>query len=66
MHYLEALEADLSAPAPDVGPGIVERIAELDQHVQRHEQAEDVLAAGIVNECFDGDERAAGREGVVS
>ena len=49
-----------------VGSAIVKRIAEFYEHVQGHEQTEDVLAARIVDEGLDGDERAAGREGVVS
>jgi hypothetical protein len=61
MHHVEALEANLGAPAAEVRPRIVERIAEFDEHVQRHEQAKDVLTAGIINEGFNGDERAAGR-----
>ena len=40
-------------------PGVVERVAELDQHVQRHQEAEGVLAAGVVDEVLDRDERAA-------
>ena len=52
--------ANFRAPASEVRARIVERIPEFDEHVQRHEQTEDVLAAGIVNEGFDGDERASG------
>jgi hypothetical protein len=55
VNHLEASEANLRAPAAEVGPGIIERVAEFDEHVQRHEQTEDVLAAGIVNQGFDGD-----------
>jgi hypothetical protein len=33
---------------------------------QRHEQSKGILAAGIVNEGFNDEERAAGLEGVVS
>ena len=43
----------------------MERIAELDEHVQRQEQTKGILAAGIINEGFDHNESAAGREGVV-
>ena len=55
MHYLEALEANLRAPAAEVRPRIIECIAEFDEHVQRHEQTENVLAARVVNQGFDGD-----------
>src|SRR6185295_7386931 len=66
MNYLETLEADLTAPLAEIGAGIVERVAEFDQHVQRHEQAEDVLPARVVDQSFEGDQRAAGRQGIVS
>ncbi len=46
---LEALEARFGAPFAEVGARVVERIAELDQHVERHQQAERVLASFIVD-----------------
>jgi hypothetical protein len=66
MHHVETLETELGVPAMEVRPRIIERIAEFDEHVQRHEQTKGILAAGIVNEGFNDDECAAGREGVVS
>ena len=51
MQHLEALEANRGAPAAEVGARVVEGIAEFNQHVQRHQQAEDVLAAGVVDKC---------------
>ena len=39
-----------------------ERIAEFDQHVERHEQAKDVFAPGIVDESLDGNQRPARRQ----
>src|SRR5215510_12573900 len=66
VNHLEALEADLRAPTAEVGPRIIERIAEFDEHVQGHQKAKDVLAACIVNEGFDGNKSAAGRKSVVS
>src|SRR4051794_15070507 len=65
MDHLEPLEANLRAPAAELRAGVVERIAEFDKHVQGHEQTENILAAGIVNEGFYGYERAARRKGVV-
>ena len=61
----EAFEADFAAPLAEVRAGIIEGVAEFDEHVQRHQQALDVLAAGVVNQRFDGHQRAAGRQGVV-
>ena len=52
-------EACLLAPSGKVGAREVERIAELDQHVERHEEAERVFAAGVVDEVFDDDVRPA-------
>ena len=53
----KAFEAGFATPLAEVRAGIVERFAELDEHVQRHEQPEDILAAGIVDERFDDHER---------
>ena len=66
MNDIKAFEANCSAPLAEIRPGIVERIAEFDEHVQRHEQTEDVLAAGIVNAGVDCDQRTARREEIVS
>src|ERR1019366_5239300 len=44
MNNIKAFEANFRAPLAEIRPGIVKRIAEFDEHVQRHEQAEDVLA----------------------
>src|SRR5262245_3501145 len=35
--HLDALEALVEAPAAEVGAGVVEGVAELDEHVERHE-----------------------------
>jgi hypothetical protein len=51
MNSLKAPEANFPTPLPKIRPRIVERIAEFDEHVQRHEQTEDVLAASIVNQA---------------
>ena len=65
MDDLEAFEADFAAPFAEIRAGVIEGVAELDEHVQRHQQALDVLAPGVVDERFDGHERAAGRQRVV-
>ena len=65
MNDFEAFEADLAAPFAEVRTGVIKGVAEFDEHVERHQQALDVLAAGVVDERFDGHERAAGRQGVV-
>src|SRR5438045_1490747 len=65
MNNVKASEANFPTPLPEIRPRIVERIAEFDEHVQRHEQTEDVLSAGIVNQGFDGNQRAARRQGIV-
>src|SRR5262245_17297941 len=44
---LEAAEPCVRAPLPEVGAGEVERVAELDEHVQGHQQAERVLAPRV-------------------
>ena len=65
MDDFKAFEANFAAPLAEVRAGIVERVTELDEHVQRHEQALNILAPRVVNQRFDGHERAAGRQGVV-
>src|SRR5262249_51827620 len=60
-----ALEAGIRAPGTEVRTGEVESVAELDQHVERDEQAEQVLAPLVVDQVLHGDERSAHREGVV-
>src|SRR4051794_19892980 len=66
MHHLEALKANLGTPATEVRRRVVERITKFDEHVQRHEQAKNILAARIVNQGFDNNECTARRQGVVS
>src|SRR5215472_1526109 len=66
MNHLEALEADLGAPEAEVGARIIEGVAEFDEHVERHQQTKNVLAAGIVNKRLEGDESAARRQRVIS
>jgi len=59
MNHLEAFEANLLGPLAKIRPRIVERIAEFDEHVQRHEQTENVFTPRVVNQGFYGDKRAA-------
>jgi len=61
----EASEADFGAPTAEVRAGIVEGVAEFDQHVEGHEEAHEVFAALVVDEGFDGDQGSAGWQGVV-
>src|SRR5262245_35137705 len=61
----EAAEAGVAAPALEVGSRVVERVAELDQHVERHEEPEEVLAPRVVDEMLDDDERATFRQRVI-
>src|SRR6186997_2034588 len=65
VNDLEAPEAYLAAPFAEVRARIVERVSELDEHVERHQQALDVLAPRIVDERFDGYERAARRQSII-
>ena len=65
VNNFEAFEADFAAPFAEIGTGIIKGIAEFDEHVERHQQALDVLAAGVVNQRFDGHQRTAGRQSVV-
>src|SRR5690349_782899 len=62
LHDFVATEAGLTAPAPEIRAGEVEGVAELDEHVERHHHAERVLAARIVDEVLDCDERPARRQ----
>src|SRR5215208_5975771 len=55
----------LLAPCGKVGAREVKRVAELDQHVERHEEAERVFAAGVVDDVLDDDVGPALRQRVV-
>jgi hypothetical protein len=59
------LESDLCAPLDEVGAREVERISELDRHVQRHEQPEGVPPALVIDDVLDDDESAARGQGFV-
>jgi hypothetical protein len=62
VNHFEALEAGLAAPLAEVRAGKVERVAELDQHVQRHQQAEKILAPPVADQGFNRHQRSAGRQ----
>lgn len=59
MDDFETLESDFAAPFAEVGAGIIEGIAEFDEHVQGHEKSLDVLAPRVVDERFNRHQRAA-------
>jgi len=61
VHDLKPVEAGLPAPRPKVGSRVVEGIAELNQHVQRHEQIKDVFAPRIINQRLNGEQGFSGR-----
>src|SRR4051794_25269868 len=61
-HDLDLAEPGVAAPACEVGAGVVEGVAELDQHVQRHHQSKHVLAPLVVDQVLDSDQGTAVRE----
>jgi hypothetical protein len=61
-----AFESCFFAPASEVRAAEIKRIAELDEHVEGRQQAEGVFAPIVVDDVFDGDERAVFRQGIVS
>ncbi len=62
MDDVKALESNLCAPAAEVGGRVIKGVAEFDPHVDGHQYAEEVLAAGIVDDGFNRYQRAAGRQ----
>jgi hypothetical protein len=48
MNHPEAFEANFRAPLAKIRRGIVERIAEFDEHVQSHEHTENVFTARVI------------------
>ena len=55
-------KAALRRPIGELRAREVERIAELDEHVEGHKQAERILSSVVVDDVFNGDERAASRK----
>ena len=62
MDHFETLKADCATPVFKISRGVIER----DRHVQRHEQPENIFAVRVVEQRFDGDDRATWRERIVS
>src|SRR5215203_4998982 len=56
---VDLAEAHLATPAGVIAACVIEGVAELDQHVERHHQPERVLAASIVDQELDCDQRAS-------
>src|SRR5262245_7671520 len=57
MDDFEALEAGFATPFFEIGGGIIERVAEFNQHVQRHEQIKKILSERIVDQRLESKER---------
>src|SRR3954468_11195761 len=58
-------EAGLAHPLLAIGAGVVEAGRGLDQHVEAHEEALDIVAALVVDQALIDDEGAAGGQGFV-
>ena len=54
MKNFEALETNVPAPLAKISAGEIERVAEFNKHVERHEQTEDIFAAVVIDERFNG------------
>ena len=57
---LGANEAGRLGPAVELGARVIEAARELDQHVERHQQTEDIDPALVVDDVLDGHEHAPG------
>lgn len=66
MDHFETLKADFATLVFKISRGVIEGFAEFDRHVRRHAQPENIFAARVVDQRFDGDERATWRERIVS
>src|SRR3954470_23335416 len=64
-HDVYLFEPGLFAPSGEVAACEIKGVAELDQHVERHEQPERVLAASVVDDVLDDDVSPALWEGVI-
>jgi hypothetical protein len=65
VHDFGLPEAGFAAPTIEIGAREIERLAELDEHVQRHHETKGVLAARIVDDVLNGNECAARGERAV-
>ena len=61
----KAPEAYFATPLFKISGRIIECFAEFDEHVERHEQAEDIVAARVIDQRFDDNERAARLQRIV-
>jgi len=52
------LKPNLLTPAREIRTRVVEGHSKLDQHIERHHQPERILTPRVIDEGFDGDERA--------
>jgi hypothetical protein len=66
MHHVETLETELAAAAAEVRPRTSNASLNSMSMFKDMSRPKGILAAGIFNEGFNDDERAAGREGGVS
>src|SRR5689334_11288251 len=64
-HDLNLAKAGVATPPGKLCARVIEGVAELDQHIQRHHQPERILAPGIVDQVLDHDERPPFRQRVV-
>ena len=53
---LATREARLETPAPKIGAAEIERVSELDEHVELHQEPEVVLSPLVVNDILYGNE----------
>ena len=60
MQYFSSLEPDLSAPPVKIGAAEIEGFTELDEHVERHQEAKDVFPSRVIDEILDHHERPPG------
>src|SRR2546426_12400315 len=65
-NHLGPTEANLATPPEEVSSREVERVPELDQHIERHHEPERVLASRVVDQVLNDDEGASRRQGLVS
>ena len=63
-NYFALGKAALRRPIRELRAREVECIAELDEHVEGHEQTERILPPVVVDDVFNGDERATRRKRV--
>src|SRR5436305_13498407 len=65
MDDLKPSEPYLLAPLSEISTGVVERIAEFNQHVERHEQPEHVFPTPVVYQSLYCDEGAPRRQCII-